>query len=102
LSGGQKQRVAIARAAIRYPKVMLLDEATSALDKENEERVESTLNEIMRTRTTINVTHKLESLNNYKQIMLIKAGEIIEKGTYSEFEQKGEFFKLLNGFHGTK
>jgi ABC-type multidrug transport system fused ATPase/permease subunit len=47
----------------------------------------------MKTRTTINVTHKLESLKNYKQIILIKAGEIIEKGTYNDLtEQKGEFF----------
>ncbi len=59
LSVGQKQRVAIARAAIRYPRVMLLDEATSALDKDNEERIEEILKDIMADKTVIKITHKL-------------------------------------------
>lgn len=59
LSGGQKQRVAIARAILRQASILLLDEATSALDQENETKVQTALDEIMRNKTRINVTHRL-------------------------------------------
>lgn len=96
LSGGQKQRVAIARVILRDPKVLLLDEATSALDHENEEKVQATLDSVMHGRTTLNVTHKLPSLNTATRILAFREGELVESESYDELvKKKGTFYRLL-------
>lgn len=98
LSGGQKQRVAVARAVLRNARVLLLDEATSALDKENEMQVQACLDAAAEGKTSLSVTHKLETLRNASLILVFKAGEVIESGTYHQLtKQMGHFHKLQTG-----
>ncbi|KAL3307352.1 hypothetical protein Ciccas_014138, partial [Cichlidogyrus casuarinus] len=97
LSGGQKQRVAIARALLRDPPLLLLDEATSALDNESEQLVQQSLDEATRsgTRTSINVAHRLTTIQNCDEIIVISNGKKIESGTMSQLlAMKGAFYKL--------
>ncbi|MFC5991601.1 ABC transporter ATP-binding protein [Limoniibacter endophyticus] len=82
LSGGQRQRLAIARAFLRNAPVLLLDEATSALDNESEAQVQTALATVMRGRTTIVIAHRLSTVVNADQIIVMDAGEVIERGTH--------------------
>lgn len=96
LSGGEKQRVAIARAIIKNTPIMILDEATSALDNETAYMLENTLLN-MKGITSIVVTHKLweEVLNKYDEIIVLKDGYIIEKGSFNELlNSKGYFYSM--------
>ena len=83
MSGGQKQRIAMARTLLRSPKIFLFDEVTSALDPENERKVQYTLDTIIRGKTTINITHKLERVDQLDKIVVIDKGRVEEEGTYS-------------------
>lgn len=95
LSGGQRQRIAIARALIRNPEVILLDEATSALDNEAEYRVQQAIQELIKERTTFIVAHRLSTIRDVDRIVVMKAGECVEVGTYEELmENKGAFYQL--------
>ncbi|XP_047055174.1 ABC transporter B family member 9-like [Lolium rigidum] len=82
LSGGQKQRVAIARAILKDPRILLLDEATSALDAESERIVQDTLDQVMVSRTTIVVAHRLSTIKGADMIAVIKDGSVAEKGKH--------------------
>ncbi len=84
LSGGQRQRLAIARALVRNPAVLILDEATSALDPRTERRISATLEQVGKDRTTIAVTHRLNSVVDYDRIFVIVAGKLVEQGTHPE------------------
>ena len=79
-SGGQKQRIAIARSIVSEPKILLLDEATSALDPHAEGIVQKALDEASKNRTTIVVTHKLKTIQNADNIVVMKQGTIVEQG----------------------
>lgn len=97
LSGGQKQRIAIARALIRDPKILLLDEATSALDSKSEAVVQAALDEAAKDRTTIIISHRLSTVRNADNIVVLGPDGIIEQGSHHELSIKpnGTFASML-------
>nr|XP_024219088.1 phosphatidylcholine translocator ABCB4-like [Halyomorpha halys] len=95
LSGGQKQRIAIARAIVRKPKLLLLDEATSALDFHSEGIVREALDNAMRNRTTLIISHRMSTVRKAHVIYAIKEGRVIERGSHNELmELKGYYYSL--------
>jgi len=84
LSGGEKQRVAIARTVLKNPAVLVLDEATSALDIKTERNIQAALTEVARNRTTLVIAHRLSTVVNADEILVLNDGEITERGTHSE------------------
>ena len=82
LSGGQKQRVSIARAFLKNPPILVLDEATSALDNATEMQIQSALNELSKGRTTFVVAHRLSTVKNADEILVVENGNITERGTH--------------------
>ncbi|MDR3546944.1 MAG: ABC transporter ATP-binding protein [Candidatus Pacebacteria bacterium] len=100
LSVGQKQRVAIARAILRDPRILILDEPTSALDAETERYITSSLEELMRGRTTFIVAHRLSTVRQADQIIVLKAGKVAEQGTHDKLLQiKNGAYRHLYDLH---
>ena len=95
LSGGQKQRISIARAVLSNAPIMILDEATSALDTESEKLVQTALDNVMKSRTSLIIAHRLSTIRHADQIIVLKKGEIVEQGTHSELIAKGGYYKSL-------
>ncbi|KAE8353173.1 ATP-binding cassette multidrug transport protein [Aspergillus coremiiformis] len=95
LSGGQKQRIAIARSIVSDPKVLILDEATSALDPQAEKIVQEALDNVSASRTTITIAHKLSTIRNADQIVVLSQGQIVEKGTHDELRVAGGTYQRL-------
>ena len=96
LSGGQKQRIAIARALIKKPKILILDEATSALDSESESKFQNQLDNLKGKMTIIIVSHRLCTIKDCDQIVVINKGKIIEKGKHDELiALKGVYHNLM-------
>ena len=95
LSGGQKQRINIARAVLKNPPIMILDEATSALDAESEKLVQDALDHLMKNRTSLVIAHRLSTIKNADCILVLKKGEIVERGTHDELlALKGHYYAL--------
>ncbi|CAF3353444.1 unnamed protein product, partial [Rotaria sp. Silwood2] len=95
MSGGQKQRIAIARALIRQPKLLLFDEATSALDVCSEKLVQDALNRTRNGRTCLTITHRLSTIRDSEQIVVIDRGRVKESGTHNDLMcHKGAYYKL--------
>ena len=97
LSGGQRQRLSIARAMLRDPDILILDEATSALDTESEKLVQEALVNAMKDRTAIIIAHRLATVQIADEILVLKRGNIVERGTHNElYEQHGVYRKLCD------
>ncbi len=94
-SGGEKQRIAIARTILRNPPVLVLDEATSALDVQTERAVEEALRELASGRTTIVIAHRLSTVRDADQIVVLDQGEIVERGTHDELLAAGGAYAKL-------
>ena len=83
LSGGQKQRISIARVLLRNPSVFLFDEATSALDRQNEKEIQETIDNVCSTVTSVSIAHRLQTIKNSDQIIVLVQGEIVESGNHN-------------------
>ena len=95
LSGGQRQRLSIARAVLKNPPIMILDEATSALDTESERLVQQALENLMKNRTSIVIAHRLSTIQFADEIIVLQAGEIVERGSHNALiELNGVYRKL--------
>ncbi|MBU7594792.1 ABC transporter ATP-binding protein [Metabacillus halosaccharovorans] len=99
ISHGQKQLLAIARAMLANPKILLLDEATSSIDTITELRIKEALSRLMKGRTTFVIAHRLNTIQHADQIIVLKDGEIIERGTHHELLKKQEFYYEMQTQH---
>lgn len=96
LSGGQRQRLAIARALYKNPQILILDEATSALDNESESAITEVLEDVSKDKITFVIAHRLSTIRNANKIIVLKAGEIIGKGTQEELLKNCTEYKRLH------
>ena len=95
LSGGEKQRISIARALLKDTPVILLDEATASLDADNEHEIRKSLDKLIKNKTVITIAHKLNTIKNYDQIIVMSNGIIEEKGTHEELmKNKKRYYEM--------
>jgi len=95
LSGGEKQRVAIARTILKDPPILVLDEATSALDSHTEKEIQKSFAEIARSRTTLVIAHRLSTIVDADQILVLRRGEVVERGAHAALLAKGGDYAAL-------
>jgi ATP-binding cassette, subfamily B, bacterial MsbA len=102
LSGGQRQRLSIARAVLKNPPILILDEATSALDSESERLVQDALFNLMKNRTSIVIAHRLSTIQHADEILVIQQGEIIERGTHDELNNRNGLYRKLSSIQNAE
>lgn len=95
LSGGQKQRTSIARAIIKNPGILILDDSLSAVDTQTEEKILENLKEIMKSRTTIIISHRISTIKNADEIIVLDNGEIVERGKHEELVEISGIYKNI-------
>jgi ATP-binding cassette subfamily B protein len=95
LSGGQKQRAAIARAILRRPSILILDDSLSAVDSETEARIQERLRDVVHRRTTLLIAHRLSSLRDADEIVVLDGGRIVERGTHAELVALGGLYAAM-------
>ena len=95
LSGGQRQRIAIARAFYRDPEILILDEATSSLDTQSEAAIQEALEVLMKTRTTVVISHRLSTIYNADNIIVMEDGKLVEQGTHAQLLAMGGYYATL-------
>ena len=97
ISQGQKQRILIARAIYKNPDFIFLDEATNSLDANNEKMIVNNLERILKDKTAVIVAHRLSTIKNADNIVVLKNGEITEQGTHEQLlQQKGFYYELIH------
>jgi ATP-binding cassette subfamily B protein len=104
LSQGQRQLLSIARAALADPRVLILDEATSSVDTRTERKIQTALEQLMEGRTSFVIAHRLSTIRNADQVVVLDAGEIIERGTHETLlAQRGFYYNLyMSQFRATE
>ncbi|WP_410520726.1 ABC transporter ATP-binding protein [Candidatus Tisiphia endosymbiont of Dioctria rufipes] len=95
LSGGQKQRIAISRAILYNPEILLLDESMSALDSESEQKLLDRLQKIMKDKTILSIAHRISSIEQADEILVIDHGRLIARGTHAKLLEKCEIYKII-------
>lgn len=103
LSGGQKQRISLARALLKNPSILILDDTTSAVDMETEVKIQGELKKITENTTTFIIAHRISSVKEADEILILNHGEIIERGTHTSLlAEKGYYFDIYNKQLGTE
>ncbi len=96
LSGGERQRISIARAILANPKILILDEATASVDTETEKAIQTSMQYLVKNRTTLSIAHRLSTLRDADRLIVLDHGEITEEGTQEELtELRGTYYKLM-------
>jgi ATP-binding cassette subfamily B protein len=103
VSGGEKQRIAIARTLLKKPKIFLFDEATSSLDSKTEKNIQENLNRISKKQTTILIAHRLSTVVDADQILVLDQGQIVERGSHNVLlKKKGVYAEMWARQHKKK